>query len=69
MSQGDGNSSDGGDSINAKNPSSTGTGCYKNYEHQSAQRNREHFSPQVHTIVPFIFIIKMQILSSKQKIQ
>lgn len=44
MSQGDGNSSD-GDSINARNPSSTGTGCYKNYEHQSAQRDQ--FSPQV----------------------
>lgn len=45
ISQGDGDSSDGG-SIEARNPSSTGVGCYKNYE-QSALRNSEHLSPQV----------------------
>ncbi|XP_055322831.1 uncharacterized protein LOC129578379 isoform X2 [Sitodiplosis mosellana] len=46
ISHGDGNSSDGGESIDNRNPSSTGMGCYKNYEHQSAQRNRDHLSPQ-----------------------
>lgn len=46
MSQGDG-SSDGGDSINARNPSSTGTGCYKNYEHMQPYRQEHHYSPQV----------------------
>lgn len=45
ISQGDGNSSD-GDSIDARNPSSTGMGCYKNYE-EAALRNTEHLSPQV----------------------
>ncbi|XP_031633117.1 potassium voltage-gated channel protein Shab isoform X2 [Contarinia nasturtii] len=46
ISHGDGNSSDGGDSIDNRNPSSTGFGCYKNYEHQSVLRNRDHLSPQ-----------------------
>lgn len=56
ISQGDGNSSDGGDSIDARNPSSTGMGCYKNYEHQSAQRNRDRLTPQVCAILLFILI-------------
>lgn len=40
MSEGDGSTD--GDSINARNPSSTGMGCFKNYEH--AQRNRVYSS-------------------------
>lgn len=47
ISHADGNSSDGGDSIDNRNPSSTGMGCYKTYEQQSALRNRDHLSPQV----------------------
>lgn len=46
ISQGDGDSSDGG-SIEARNPSSTGVGCYKNYE-PAELRNSERLSPQVH---------------------
>lgn len=38
----DGDASTDGDSINARNPSSTGMGCFKNYEH--AQRNRVYSS-------------------------
>lgn len=56
MSQGDGNSSDGGDSINARNPSSTGTGCYKNYEHEQAHRSLDHLSPQVYYYLYFLII-------------
>lgn len=41
MSQDDENSTD-GDSINGRNPSSTGMGCFKNYDH--AQRNRVYSS-------------------------
>lgn len=40
MSEGDGSTD--GDSINGRNPSSTGMGCFKNYEH--AQRNRVYSS-------------------------
>lgn len=56
MSQEDGTSSD-GDSINARNPSSTGLGCYKTYEHQQqeAQRNRDELmSPQVIILLFFL---------------
>lgn len=47
ISHGDGNSSDGGESIDNRNPSSTGMGCYKNYEHQAVPHNRDRLSPQV----------------------
>lgn len=40
MSEGDGSTD--ADSINGRNPSSTGMGCFKNYEH--AQRNRVYSS-------------------------
>lgn len=42
ISHADGNSTDGGESMNDRNPSSTGMGCYKNFEH--AQNNRRHNS-------------------------
>lgn len=40
MSEGDGSTD--GDSINGRNPSSTGMGCFKNFEH--AHRNRVYSS-------------------------
>lgn len=36
---GDGNSTEDGESTNGRNPATTGTGCYKNYDHyQNASR-------------------------------
>lgn len=55
MSHGDGSSSEGGESINARNPSSTGTGCYKNYEHD--QREKQLYSPQVKHIRKNIILL------------
>lgn len=57
ISQGDENSTE-GESATGRNPSSTGMGCYKNYDHTQQNDIRQRSTSQVSTEMFLFFIFK-----------